>query len=51
MHITYKNNSALNDQLRIQFRHSGDGYNSYVGTNDAINQSMVGFEILSIDLA
>ncbi|MFP4847068.1 T9SS type A sorting domain-containing protein [Winogradskyella sp. PE311] len=51
IHITYKNNSALNNQFRLQFRYAGDGYTSFLGTNVAINQSMSAFETLDVDLA
>lgn len=51
MHIVYKNNSALNNQLRIQFKHAADGFASFSGTNQTINQSTSGFETLSIDMA
>lgn len=51
MHITFKNNSALNNQLRLQFRHAGDGYTSFVGTNVNISSSMPAFETVDIDLA
>ena len=50
IHITYKNNSATNNQLRFQFRHSGDNFAAYVGTNETINTSSADFEVLTIDL-
>jgi hypothetical protein len=51
VHITFKNNSALNNQLRLQFRHAGDGYTSFVGTNVNISSNMPAFETVDIDLA
>ncbi|MDG5490065.1 T9SS type A sorting domain-containing protein [Psychroserpens sp. SPM9] len=51
IHIVYKNESALNNQVRIQFRYPADGYTAYVGTNAAISQSMTEFETLSVNLA
>ncbi|MGY5354930.1 T9SS type A sorting domain-containing protein [Wenyingzhuangia sp. IMCC45467] len=51
MHIVYKNLSADNNQLRIQFRSSEDNYVAFVGTNETINTSMSNFETLSVDLA
>ena len=50
MHITYKNTSTLNNQVRIQFRSSLDGFVAYKGKNITINQNMTGFETLHIDL-
>ncbi|WP_228853002.1 T9SS type A sorting domain-containing protein [Aegicerativicinus sediminis] len=50
MYIFYKNLSPSNNQLRIQFRSSIDGYTAYTGTNVTINQSMSEFEALSINL-
>ncbi len=50
MHIVYKNNSATNNQLRIQFKSSVDGYVAFTGTNATINPSMSGFETISLDL-
>lgn len=51
IHIVYKNNSALNNQIRFQFKYDTDGFVSFKGTNVAINQSMGAFEVLSIDLS
>ncbi|TMM29090.1 T9SS type A sorting domain-containing protein [Polaribacter aestuariivivens] len=50
VHVTYKNNSTTNDGLRFQFRHSGDNYTAYIGTNESINTSSTDFEVLTIDL-
>lgn len=50
VHITYKNNSALNNQIRFQYRSSVDGFVAFFGTNVAINQSMAGFETVTVSL-
>ncbi len=50
MHIVYRNLSADNDQLRIQFKSSVDNYVAFSGTNVAMNPSMAAFETISIDL-
>ena len=50
MHILYKNESALNNQLRIQFRSDDDGFTSYKGKSESISTSMSGYEELVIDL-
>ncbi len=50
MHIVYRNLSADNNQLRIQFKSSVDNYVSFSGTNVSINLSMASFETISIDL-
>lgn len=50
IHIVYKNNSAANNQIRFQFRHSADNYTDYTGTNENINVSSSDFETVTIDL-
>ena len=51
MHIVYRNLSADNDQLRIQFQSPVDDYSSYNGMNMAIPSGMSNFETLDIDLS
>ncbi len=50
MHIVYRNLSADNDQLRIQFKSSVDNYLGFSGTNVAIDPSMSEFATIDLDL-
>jgi hypothetical protein len=50
LHITYRNTSALNNQIRFQFKAAADGFTAFRGKNATVNQNMAGFETISIDM-
>lgn len=51
LHIFYKNTSALNNQIRFQFKSSLDAFVALKGTNAAVNQNMSAFEELIVNLS
>lgn len=51
IHILYKNNSALNNQLRLQYKHAGDGYANFKGANLTVATSMSNFQEVIFDMS